>query len=194
MQKLPLFPLNTVLFPGGLLPLRIFETRYLDMISQCLRSDSGFIVSLITEGKEVGAPANAEDLGVSVRIIDWESLPGGLLGVTVQAEQKMRIVDTDVQSNGMVVATAEPLPPEAEMLLQPSHQPMVQLLKRILSEIPLPYTDEMIRLDSANWVSDRLTELLPFPHALKQAQLREPDPEIRLATMEKMLHELELLG
>ena len=90
---LPLFPLHTVLFPGGLLPLRIFESRYLDMISDCLRNDRGFGVCLISAGREVGDGAECFDVGTLARIQDWDSTPDGLLGIIARGEQRFDSLD-----------------------------------------------------------------------------------------------------
>ena len=97
--QLPLFPLHTVLFPGGPLPLRIFEARYLDMVSQCLQEDSGFGVCMIRHGREVGEPASTENMGVVARIVDWHQRHDGLLGITAIGEQRFRIASVRIQDN-----------------------------------------------------------------------------------------------
>lgn len=193
-QSLPLFPLSTVLFPGGLLPLRIFEARYLDMVSRCMREDSPFLVSLITSGEETGLAATAEPVGVRVRIVDWESLPGDLLGVTIMADVKVNILSTDVQNDQLVLAEYEVLKGEEDFALPSENSVMADLLRRILKEIPLPYSEDRVHFSSANWVSNRLTELLPFPHSMKQAQLVESDPEVRLDVLKSQLYDLDLIG
>ena len=89
-MKLPLFPLNSIIFPGGVLPLRIFETRYLDMVKECSRNQSEFVICLIKDGGEVGNAAKHQNIGTSCRIIDWETLPDGLLGVTAQGQARVK--------------------------------------------------------------------------------------------------------
>src|SRR5687768_15209514 len=98
---LPLFPLNTVLFPGGPLRLRIFEPRYLDMVSRCMRESSSFGVALITEGKEAGGTARTTGVGTTARIVDFERLDDGLLGITARGEQRFTIEDVRTQSDGL---------------------------------------------------------------------------------------------
>ena len=90
----PLFPLNTVLFPGGVLPLRIFEPRYLDMVSDCLKSDTGIGVVLIKDGAETGKAADTYDTGTLSGISYWHKRPDGILGVTLKGDQRFRILST----------------------------------------------------------------------------------------------------
>src|SRR3569623_49234 len=104
---LPLFPLNSVLFPGGVLPLRIFEPRYMEMVSVCMKEQSGFGVSLILSGKEVGEAATTYEVGTLVNIIDWDQRDDGLLGITVQGQQRFRIHATNVRSSQLVMAEVE---------------------------------------------------------------------------------------
>src|ERR1700754_2017230 len=103
--ELPLFPLNTVLFPGGPLPLRIFEPRYVDMIRKCMREGAPFGVLLIRSGKEVGDVSSAADVGTSARIVDFHQMPDGLLGIVCTGEQKFRVEDRRVQADGLHVGT-----------------------------------------------------------------------------------------
>src|SRR5215213_566751 len=102
-MEFPLFPLNTVIFPGGMLPLRIFEPRYLDMVSNCLRNDTGFGVCLIKRGRETGQPAEIFTIGTLCKIVDWATLPDGLLGVTAQGERKIKVMASRVQSDHLLV-------------------------------------------------------------------------------------------
>ena len=90
-STIPLFPLNTVLFPGGPLKLRIFEPRYVDMIGRCMREDTGFGVALIIEGVEAGGPARTANVGTLARIVDFEQLKDGLLGITAHGGERFRI-------------------------------------------------------------------------------------------------------
>src|SRR5688572_9527850 len=104
-SELPLFPLNTVLFPGGPLPRRIFEPRYVDMVRDCMRDSAAFGVVLIRSGQEVGAVTSAADIGTSARIIDFNSLPDGLLGISCIGEQKFRVESRRVQPDGLNIGT-----------------------------------------------------------------------------------------
>ena len=127
-KTIPLFPLRTVLFPGGPLALKIFETRYLDMVCRCLRDESGFGVILIREGEEVGKAAEIYDVGTLGQISYWEQRKDGLLGITVTGEQRFRILDSEVQSNQLRVAEVELLPNADPIALPEKYQHMVTLL------------------------------------------------------------------
>ena len=113
-EELPLFPLKTVLFPGGLLPLRIFEQRYMEMAKACLRDGAPFGVCLIREGREVGSPAVPEDVGCIARIADCDMEELGILKVTAEGLERFRIVSTEVARSGLIVGEVERHGPEAE--------------------------------------------------------------------------------
>ena len=108
--SIPLFPLNAVLFPGGPLSLRIFEPRYLDMVSHCLKTDSAFGVCLIQDGKEAGPAAVPHSIGTLARIIDWDKLPEGLLGIVVLGSHRFVIESTEIGNNQLVSGTVKVLP------------------------------------------------------------------------------------
>src|SRR6185369_5084266 len=132
--ELPLFPLNTVLFPGGPLPLRIFEPRYVDMVRKCMREGAPFGVLLIRAGQEVGEVSSAADVGTSARIVDFNQMPDGLLGIICTGEQKFRVEDRHVQADGLNVGTVTWLPPERPTPLPPQHAHLGLLLKRALPQ------------------------------------------------------------
>ena len=108
--RIPLFPLHSVLFPGGALPLRVFESRYLDMISQCMRSQSGFGICLISDGSEVGDAATPFNVGTLVEISYFQQLKDGCLGITARGKQRFRILSSEVQPNQLTLADIELLP------------------------------------------------------------------------------------
>lgn len=189
---IPLFPLHTVLFPGGLLPLRIFEPRYLDMVSECLRSSSGFGVCLIREGREVGEAAQVHGVGTLASIVDWQQLPDGLLGITVQGERRYRVLDSRIRENGLRMAEVELLEEEREQALPEDYQSLASLLGRILGELGEPYGSMPRALDRADWVGARLTELLPLGLEVKQRLLELDDPIERLATLRAGMLDLDV--
>ena len=108
-MKLALFPLNTVLFPGSILPLQIFEQRYLNLVKDCMKQQTGFVSVLISEGKEVGSTPRIYQTGCYVEIIDWESLPNGLLGISIQAKYRVHLSNSSVRDDGLLLAEASPL-------------------------------------------------------------------------------------
>ncbi len=187
LDSLPLFPLGTVLFPGGLLPLRIFEPRYLDLVRECGRQGSGFGVCLILQGSDVGAPAAPAALGCEARIVDFASTEDGLLGITVQGGRRFRVAQTRVRDNGLVVAEVEWQPePEPELArIRPEHQLLATLLERILERADAGF--ERAGLQDAAWVGWRLAEWLPLQMTDRQGLLQEADPHRRLQRLIEQL-------
>jgi len=134
-MQLPLFPLNTVLFPGGVLPLRVFEARYMDMVRQCMKTESFFGVVLITRGGEVGAPAATESVGTLARIAAWDMPKLGLLHLRAVGGDRFRIEHTEVQPDGLQVATVTRIAADDDLPLPRQHQPCADLLQRILDDV-----------------------------------------------------------
>jgi Lon protease-like protein len=182
--QVPLFPLNTVLFPGGPLPLRIFETRYVDMIGKCIRTDTPFGVLLIREGGEVGR-ATTHDVGTLARIVDWYQGSDGLLGVTARGENRFRLISSHCQTDGLNVGEVEILPGEKEIPLPAKYRPMATILAGVLDDLGRLYEDLDRRLDDAGWVTNRFVEILPIDLEEKQQCLEQSDPGERL----RLVHE-----
>ncbi len=105
-MKHALFPLNTVIFPGSILPLQIFEQRYLNLIKDCMKQQTGFVIVLISEGKEVGAAPQIYSTGCYVEIVDWEALPNGLLGISIEARYRVHLSNSAVRDDGLLLAEA----------------------------------------------------------------------------------------
>jgi uncharacterized protein len=177
--EIPLFPLNTVLFPGGPLPLRIFETRYLDMLSDCLKREQGFGVCLIEKGSETG-PAHTYTVGTLARIRDWSNGPDGLLNILALGSQRFRVTHLRTQHNGLNVAEIEWLPAEPAMPLPDAAKPLAELLQQILTQIQERYTQVTPAYADASWVGYRLAEILPLPVAQRQYLLEISDACMRL--------------
>jgi Lon protease-like protein len=188
---IPVFPLHSVLFPGGPLVLRIFEPRYLDMISRCLKEESGFGICLIREGSEVGEAAAVYPVGTLGQITYWHKRPDGLLGVTVRGEQRFHIVEQHVESNQLLVAEVELLPIDPPHTVPDEYQGLVVTLKRIIDELEHPYINLPKQYDDAGWVSARLVELLPLEYSHKQRLLQEDDPLRRLEVLLQMMRRKE---
>jgi len=191
-EQIPLFPLNTVLFPGGAVPLRIFEPRYLDMVSHCLKNEKGFGVCLISEGREVGNAARTFEVGTLVYISYWNKLPDGLLGITVRGDQRFRIISQEVRPNQLTVAEVEYMPREPENHVPSNHLPMVDLLRKIMDQMDYPYANLPRNYEDAAWVGYRLAELLPIPLTQKQYFLQLDDPLQRLERLSTVLSNLDL--
>jgi Lon protease-like protein len=187
--ELPLFPLNTVLFPGGLLPLRIFETRYVDMVGRCMRQGTPFGVVPIRSGAEVGGAGVVEtaELGTTARIVDFSKLPDGLLGITCQGEQKFRVLRLWQQPDGLNVAEVEYLPAEATVELPVEYHHLSDLLRKVLPELGEPYASMPGNFSDALWVSSRLSEILPVSGADKAGLLELDEPLARLAHLNRIV-------
>jgi Lon protease-like protein len=185
VSSIALFPLNIVLFPDGSLPLRIFETRYVDMVRRCMRESQAFGVVLIREGNEVG-PAETFDVGTLAKIVDFHQLSDGFLGLSCIGQQRFRIRSRSRQADGLNLAEVEGLPPEPVVAVPARHARLAELLKNVLPQLGEVYTDIEMHLDDAAWVGHRLAEILPIPLADKQSCLELDDPIQRLDVLEPL--------
>jgi Lon protease-like protein len=185
--ELPLFPLQTVLFPGGRLPLRIFEQRYMEMAKACLRDGTPFGVCLIREGHEVGEPAVPEDVGCVARVVEWDMPQLGLLQVVARGEQRFRIRSRRVQPDGLARASAELLGEEADAPLDAGNDLCARVLRRIIDAGGERLAEPPLRYDSSAWVSARLAELLPLSMDSKQRLLEMDDARERIEILRRLL-------
>ncbi len=197
---LPIFPLSTVLFPGGSLPLRIFEPRYMDMIKACLSQGSRFGVCLITQGHEVGAPAVHEAEGCEAEVREWDMAQLGILQVRVLGLRRFRIQSSQVRSNGLIEAEVDYLPDEVELPLPVEHAALAKLMQRICEELEAGDGPSILRrvetpgqFASANWVGQRLCECLPLPLPIKQRLMMLDDPLGRLQVLQHFLKQQGVL-
>jgi Lon protease-like protein len=190
--EVALFPLNTVLFPGGLLPLRVFEQRYMQMVSACLRASERFGVCLIREGKEVGAPALPHPVGCLARIAQWDMQQLGVLSIVARGERRFRILERRVQADGLARADIELLAEESDEAVPEDSALGVRLLRAIVDEGAGGLIEEPLRFDSASWVSARLAEVLPLPPAMKQKLLETDEGARRLEAICDFLREQQL--
>lgn len=178
VTELPLFPLQTVLFPGGPLELRIFEPRYLDMVARCLRGTNRFGVVAIASGAEVG-DATTYDLGTTAELVDWHQEPGGVLGVSALGRETFRLVTTRREADGLYVGEVTLLDALPALPLLVEHAPLVALLRRLVDQLP-HFRVATPAFDDAAWVGGRLIELLPLALSFKQSLLEIRDAHLRL--------------
>ena len=183
--SIALFPLNVVLFPEGPLPLRIFETRYVDMVRNCMREDTRFGVVLIREGSEVG-PAETYDVGTLAKIVDFHQLSDGFLGLSCVGEQRFRILSRSRQADGLNLAQVEDLEVEPSVPVPERHARIPELLKTVLPQLGAVYSGVNMRLEDASWVGFRLAEILPIGAPEKQFCLELIDPIKRLDLLKKL--------
>jgi Lon protease-like protein len=181
VSEIPLFPLNLVLFPDGPLPLRIFETRYYDMVRRCMREGRGFGVVLIREGREVGlSDADLYEVGTMAEIMDFHQLQDGLLGLSCVGRQRFRIIERRRQPDGLHLGEVDWLSIEPSVAVPERHQRLSTLLGTVLPQLGEVYSNIDMRLDDAAWVGHRLAEILPIPLGDKQSYLEIDDPVERL--------------
>lgn len=185
-MRVPLFPLNTVLFPGGPLPLRIFEARYVDMISSCMKSESPFGVLLIREGGEAGL-ATTHEVGTLARIVDWYQGSDGLLGITAIGEQRFRLISSSRQDDGLNIGEIELLDDEPAMPLPSEYAEMANILAGVLDDLGRLYESLERHMDDAGWVTSRFVEILPIELEQKQLCLEQNDPIERLRIVRELL-------
>lgn len=191
--RIPLFPLNTVLFPGSHLPLKIFEQRYLDMATACMKDGSPFGICLIDKGSEVGAAALPHLVGTLASIAHWEMEQLGILMITALGGRRFRIIDTEVGASQLLEATVELLPETGPTPLPQERERLLPLLQRIVKDLGSERMPEPHRYSEAEWVGYRITEVLPIQNLAKQKLLELDDPLARLEVLEKYLDQRKLL-
>ncbi|MDP3636425.1 MAG: LON peptidase substrate-binding domain-containing protein [Azonexus sp.] len=192
--QIPLFPLNAVLFPGGVLPLKIFEQRYLDMAAGCMRENTPFGVCLIASGGETGRAAEPHMVGTLATIGNWEMEQLGILMVTAQGGRRFRIIESRTGPDNLLVAAVEMLADVLPAALPPERQRLLPLLRRVVKDLGSERIPEPHRYDDAEWVGYRITEVLPIQNLAKQKLLELEDPLARLEILEKFLDQRHLLG
>ena len=186
MNVIPLFPLNIVLFPNGPLPLRIFETRYVDMVRSCMRDAQSFGVVSIRKGSEVGE-AQTCDVGTTAKIVDFHQLPDGLLGLSCIGERRFRIHGRRRQSDGLHIGEVEWLADEPRRSVPQRHARLAELLQSVLPQLGEAYSGVQMRLTDAAWVGHRLAEILPIELSDKQHCLEMDDPVARLDVLAPLI-------
>ncbi len=185
LRELPLFPLGTVLFPGGLLPLKVFEQRYVDMTKACLRDGTPFGVCLIREGQEIGQPATPQSVGCLATIEQWDVPHPNLFALLARGGQRFRILDTTVNRSGLIIGRIELLPePAATTEMDPACEEVLRLAIKRAGDGSVPGP---IQLDNPLWVSYRLAEILPITPQEKQTLLEMDDTDARMVQLRELL-------
>ncbi len=175
-----------MLFPGGPLPLRIFESRYIDMVSACLKADSPFGVLLIKRGEEAGA-ATTFDVGTLAKITDFYQGSDGLLGITAVGQQRFRLLSSDRQSDGLNIGDVELIPAENPMPLPARNAALPHMLGHVLEDLGRLYESIDWHIDDAVWISYRFVEILPIDLEHKQSSLESSDTAARLKLVDELL-------
>ena len=169
------------------MPLRIFEPRYLNMISNCVAEDAEFGVLLIREGSEAG-PATTYDVGTLARIVDWYQGSDGLLGVTAIGGQRFRLISSHSEDDGLNIGEIELLDPESSLSLPEEYKPLANILSGVLDDLGRLYESLDRNYEDAGWVGYRFAEILPISPEDKQSCLELDDPMRRLQLMKEVLN------
>lgn len=191
-QEIFIFPLHSVLFPGGLLPLKIFEQRYIEMTKLCIRDNQPFGVCRIREGSEVGAPALPETIGCLATIAQWDMPQLGLFTLTVRGDERFRLLDTRVAANGLITGIVELLPPEpgpAEV-----DQDCAEVLKLVVDKVGAANFPAPLKLDDPAWVAYRLAEILPIEATVRQQLLELRDAPARFSLLRRIMVQQGLMS
>ncbi len=197
LRALPLFPLGTVLFPGGVLPLKIFEVRYLDMVGKCIKSGAPFGVVALTQGSEVRSPDNAELFAKvgTLAVIESHSMPQpGLRIIRCKAKQRFRIQHTEQLKHGLWVGDVESLDDDVAIGVPDDIQSAVHAMQRLVDSLhargmtseDFPF-DTPYSYNDCSWLSNRWCELLSLPSELKQRLMELDSPLMRLELVNDIL-------
>lgn len=194
-MTLPLFPLPTVLFPAGRLPLQIFEPRYLDMVSRCMRESGPFGIVLIRRGQDARLTEDTSqpdicEVGTAAAIIDFNPLPNGRLGIVVKGQHKFRVLRTRELADHLLEGTVEPMVAEAPVPLPAEFSGLASLLRELAQHPLVQRLGPEIDFDDAVSVSCRLAELLPIEPAIKQNLLELDAPDERLEALARVVDQM----
>ncbi len=196
LANIAIFPLGSVLFPGGVLPLRVFEARYMDMVRDCMQTGAPFGVCLITRGKEVGEAAEHEPVGCLASITDWDMQQLGLLQIRTRGGSRFRVVERRTQKDGLIRADLEPIADDPRVAVPEQFSGCVDLVRRIVDDLIERESDPLNRMvaepydfESAAWVANRLCEFLPIQARARQKLMELPDPLARLSLVHQYLQQ-----
>ncbi len=203
---LPLFPLKTVLFPGGVLPLKVFETRYIDMVRECLRLEQPFGVVLIRSGQEVGEAAEPEAVGCLAYIRQCEMPSLGVLMLRAEGGERFRIRETRVQADNRLEARIEMIEADLEVPLDKPQAECAKALRIVIADVDAngaaaagdgaPYDSPFarpLRFDNAGWVANRWCEVLPIPLKARQRLMELEDAQSRLSIVHQYLQQHKII-
>jgi Lon protease-like protein len=189
-MQLPLFPLSSVVLPDGLMPLRLFERRYIDMVKDCFRNSSGFGICLIERGREAGIPSEPYPIGTTVSIVDFDQGADGLLHITVRGDQEFRVLTYASSDTGLLIGEVELLPSKGPTQMHPEDELLASKLELILSYLETDTRFEESHLDDADWVCHRLLEVLPLQNDAKFDLLQMDSNRARLEALSALQIEI----
>ena len=189
-MELPLFPLSGIVMPGGLMPLRLFERRYIDMVTACMRGGTGFGVCLIRDGREAGQPAEPYPLGTEVEIVDFDQGADGLLHITARGVREFSVLTYAADDSQLMIGEVEPRPSAGPTPMEPEFETLAGKLDLILRYVEPDFSYPEKHLDDADWVCHRLLELLPLAPPAKFELLQMESNRERLETLASLQIEI----
>lgn len=187
---IPIFPLKSIVLPGGLFPLRIFERRYLDMIAECMRTDEGFCIALVKNENPNEYISDVYEYGAFVKIVDWDKLNDGLLGITVEGKSIVKISNSKLQSSGLLKGNISHIEAEKEYMIPQKYLTLSKFYKKIYPGIKNFINYKQERYADASWVGYRLTECLPLDLSTKADLISVNDAIERLELINSIIHKL----
>lgn len=189
-MQIPLFPLSSIVMPDGLMPLRIFERRYIDMIKACFKNDSGFGICLIKQGKEAGDVSEPYPLGTRVSIVDFDQGADGLLHITARGIEEFTLLTYSSNDSGLLIGEVSPIPKKAATAMEPEFELLAKKLDLILDYLDTESRYEEKKLDDADWVIHRLLEVLPLANDAKFELLQMQSNRERLEALANLQIEI----
>ena len=194
MSELPLFPLSGVLLPFGRIPLQIFEQRYLDLVRDCMKSGTDFGVVWIRRGAEVAQRGRVApdlgDYGTCARIVDWDQLPNGLLGITIEGARRFELIETATRANGLVVGDVQLQDAQSPAPMLDAWQPLLDVLLSLQTHPHVQQMDLQLDYDNAWQVGYTLVQLLPLEESLKYELLGIDSVEALMQELDTVLNQI----
>ncbi len=189
-DAIPLFPLKSIVLPGGIFPLRIFERRYINMVKDCIKNDTGFCIVLTRNNSAKQYIDDVYNYGCYVKITDWDQLEDGLLGITVSGQSKIHIIDCKLNENDLLCGTIEEIPKEKEYMIPQKYLILSKFYRRIYPGIKnfISYRSE--RYSDATWIGYRLTECLPLDSSTKNKLIAANDALERLEKLYEIVNKV----
>ena len=194
-EALPLFPLRAVLLPGGRVPLQIFEPRYLDLVSRCMKQDSGFGIVRITTGHEIvlaqgATPPQTAPTGTLARIVDWDALPQGRLRITIEGSRRLRVVSTRIAADHLMQGEVEWIEDAPTAPLGDQYSHLLEIMNGLCEHPALRRLGVLARDHDSLSLAYAMAQYLPIDEDERYAVLTENDPLIALERIDRIVQEL----
>ncbi len=189
-DKCPIFPLKSIVLPGGVFPLRIFERRYLDMVTNCIRDNTGFCIALVQKEDKNRYIDQVYDVMSYVEITDWNKLEDGILGISVEGKTLAKVKECGLDDNNLLIGKIEPIEPEKEFMIPQKYQLLSKFYRKIYPGIKDYINFKNERYADASWVGYRLTECLPLDLKTKASLISLDDAILRLEKIYEIVNKL----